>query len=243
MFLVIIAKQMAFPTDLITSTIFLGGSLFVLLVINVTKITIKRIKEKERQLFEMNKNLNQAYESTVEGWGFALELRDEETEGHTKRVTDLTIKLSKQFGVPEKDIPNIRRGALLHDIGKIAVQDSILMKTGALTEEERKEMEKHPEHALTMLANIDYLKAAIDIPYCHHERWDGTGYPQGLRGEEIPLAARIFAVADVWDALINERRYHQAWSAEKVCDHIKARSGSHFDPKVIKSFLEMTLCQ
>ena len=243
LFLVIIAKKMSFPTDLITSTIFPGGSMFVLLVINVSKITIKNIRESEHQLFDMNQELNQAYESTVEGWGLALELRDEETEGHTQRVTKLTVQLARQFGVPDEELTNIRRGALLHDIGKIAVPDSILMKKGELSRAERKEIEKHSEHAHTILANIDYLKPACDIPYCHHERWDGTGYPRGLRGEEIPLGARIFAVADVWDALIHERRYHPAWSTKKVCDHMKAGSGSHFDPKVIKSFLELELCE
>jgi len=242
LFLVIITQQITFPVNLVTSTVFLAGSMFVLLMINVTKITIKRIKEREMELREIHKQLNQAYESTIEGWGLALELRDEETEGHTKRVTELTLRLSRQYGVPEEDLVHIRRGALLHDIGKIAVSDRILMKTDALSPEEKQEMRNHPEYARRMLANISYLREAMVIPYCHHERWDGSGYPQGLKGEDIPLAARLFAVADVWDALIYKRRYHKAWSQKRVCDHIKSRSGSHFDPKVVDCFMELALC-
>lgn len=242
-FLFILGRDIKFPVELITSTIFLGGSLFVLLVINVTQIAIKGIKRREIQVSRMHKKLTAAYESTIEGWGRALEQRDTETKGHTIRVTELTIKLARIFALTEKELEHIRRGALLHDIGKMSVSDTILLNTGTLTEEERKEMEKHPVYAYEMLSSIEYLKPALDIPYCHHEKWDGSGYPRGLKGEEIPLAARIFAVADVWDALTSKRRYHDAWNTEKVCDYIESRSGTDFDPDVVEKFLGMALCE
>jgi putative nucleotidyltransferase with HDIG domain len=194
------------------------------------------------QLSDMHRELNSAYESTIEGWGRALELRDTETNGHTVRVTEMTIKLARKFGLQEEAIGHIRLGALLHDIGKMSISDTILMKKGALTEEEKKQMERHPVYAHQLLSPIEYLRPALDIPYCHHEKWDGTGYPRGLKGEEIPLAARIFAIADVWDALISQRRYHEAWSVEKVCHHIISRSGTHFDPDVVEKFLDMPPC-
>lgn len=242
-FLYMIDQNSKFPTELITSTIFLGGSLFVLLVINVTQTAIKSIKRREKQVSDMHRELYQAYESTIEGWGRALEQRDTETKGHTVRVTELTIKLAKKCGISGEEIDHIRRGALLHDIGKMSISDKILLNKGALSEEERREMEKHPVHAYEMLSSIDYLEPALDIPYCHHEKWDGSGYPRGLKGTEIPLAARIFAVADVWDALASQRRYHEAWSTEKVCDHIVAKSGTHFDPDVVEKFLAMAPCE
>jgi putative nucleotidyltransferase with HDIG domain len=241
-FLFIIGHNIEFPTDLITSTIFLGGSLFVLLVINVTQTAIKGIKSREMQVSEMHRQLYRAYESTIEGWGRALEQRDTETNGHTVRVTEITIKLARKYGLSEEAIEHIRRGALLHDIGKMSISDKILLNTGSLSEAERKEMEKHSIYAYQMLSSIEYLKPALDIPYCHHERWDGSGYPRGLKGEEIPLAARIFAVADVWDALISQRRYHLAWSSKKVCDYIVSGSGTHFDPEVVEKFLALELC-
>jgi HD-GYP domain-containing protein (c-di-GMP phosphodiesterase class II) len=191
----------------------------------------------------MHTELEASYESTVEGWGRALELRDDETEGHTKRVCLLTMELAQKFQLTEKEKWFLKLGVLMHDIGKMAVPDSILLKKGPLTDEEKREMEKHPIYAKELLAGIAFLRPVLDIPYCHHERWDGTGYPQGLKGEEIPLGARIFAVADVWDALISKRRYHEAWDVGKVCDHIAQRSGSHFDPEVVKRFLELDLCK
>ncbi|HNE03552.1 MAG TPA: PAS domain S-box protein [Anaerolineales bacterium] len=195
------------------------------------------------QLFESlqrsNLDLTLAYDATIEGWSRALDLRDKETEGHTQRVTSLTIQLAQQMGVPDADILHIRRGALLHDIGKMGVSDNILRKPGPLTEAEWQEMRQHPLYAYKMLAPISYLNPALDIPYCHHEKWDGTGYPRGLKGEEIPLVARIFAIADVYDAITSDRPYRAAWAKEKALDFIREQSGRHFDPNVVKYFLEM----
>ena len=180
-----------------------------------------------------------AYEATLEGWARALELRDRETEGHSRRVTDMTERLARAMGVGEADLVHIRRGCLLHDIGKMGIPDAILFKATALTPEEQAIMRQHPAYARALLAPIDYLKPALDIPYCHHERWDGAGYPQGLKGEAIPLAARIFAVVDVWDALCSGRRYRSAWPLRQVLDHLSAHAGTHFDPAVVKAFVEM----
>ncbi|MDH5506172.1 MAG: HD-GYP domain-containing protein, partial [Anaerolineae bacterium] len=186
-----------------------------------------------------NTELSQAYSSTLEGWSKALDLRDRETEGHTQRVTNLTVRLAKYIGVPAEQIEHIRRGALLHDIGKMGIPDSILFKEGPLSSEEWEVMRRHPEFAYEMLAPIDFLQPSLDIPYCHHERWDGSGYPRGLVGEQIPLAARIFAIADVWDALSSDRPYRRAWAAQDILPHIKAQSGSYFDPHLVEAFMEM----
>jgi len=183
-----------------------------------------------------NSELSQAYDATIEGWSHALDLRDKETEGHTQRVTEMTVKLAHSLGLGDEELMQVRWGALLHDIGKMGVPDDILLKPGPLTDEEWLVMKKHPDFAYEMLAPIHYLKEALDIPYCHHEKWDGTGYPRGLKGEQIPLAARIFAVVDVWDALISDRPYRKAWSEEKAREHIRAGAGSHFDPQVVKTF-------
>lgn len=195
------------------------------------------------QLFDdlqrSNLDLAFAYDSTIEGWSRAMELRDKETEGHTQRVAEITLRLARMMNVPEKDIVHIRRGALLHDIGKMGIPDYILLKPGKLTEEEWAIMRKHPEFAYNMLSSIPFLKPALDIPYCHHEKWDGTGYPRGLRGESIPLAARIFAVVDVWDALCSPRPYRESWPKDKVRQYIKEQSGKHFDPRVVELFLKL----
>jgi putative nucleotidyltransferase with HDIG domain len=180
----------------------------------------------------------QAYDTTIEGWSRALDLRDKETEGHTQRVTELAIKLATAFEINGDELAQVRWGALLHDIGKMGVPDDILLKPGALTEDEWVIMKKHPTYAFEMLSPIRYLRAAIDIPYCHHEKWDGTGYPRGLKGEQIPLTARIFAVVDVWDALCSDRPYRAAWPKEKVLAYIQSLSGTHFDPNVVKVCLE-----
>jgi putative nucleotidyltransferase with HDIG domain len=161
------------------------------------------------------------------------------TEGHSQRVTALTLKLAGQMGVRETDLVHVRRGALLHDIGKMGTPDQILLKPGDLTEEEWKIMRLHPLHAYNMLAPIPYLKPAIDIPYCHHEKWDGSGYPRGLKAEDIPLAARIFAVVDVWDALRSSRPYGEVWPVDKARDYIRAQAGKHFDPRVADAFLQL----
>jgi PAS domain S-box-containing protein len=186
-----------------------------------------------------NQELFQAYDATIEGWSYALDLRDKETEGHTQRVTTLTVELASKFDFKEEQLIHVRWGALLHDIGKMGVPDNILLKPGKLTDEEWEIMRRHPAFALEMLAPIAYLKSSLDIPYCHHEKWDGTGYPRGLKGEVIPLAARIFAVVDVWDALTSDRPYRKAWSTEEATQYIKDQSGAHFDPQVVNVFLNM----
>jgi len=178
-----------------------------------------------------------AYNATIEGWSHALDLRDKETEGHTQRVTEMTVKLARRFGLSEEDLAQVRWGALLHDIGKMGVPDNILLKPGPLTDEEWVVMKKHPVFAYEMLSPIRYLIKALDIPYCHHEKWDGTGYPRGLKGTQIPLVARIFAVVDVWDALISDRPYRRAWSEKKALQYIQSEAGTHFDPQVVKEFL------
>ena len=184
-------------------------------------------------------DLTQAYDATIEGWSRAMDLRDKETEGHTQRVTSLTLKLARQMGVREAETIHIRRGALLHDIGKLGVPDSILLKPGKLTDEEWGIMRQHPRFAYEMLSPISYLKPALDIPYCHHEKWDGSGYPRGLMGERIPLVARLFAVIDVWDALLSDRPYRAAWTKAKTIEFIKEQSGKHFDPQVVEAFLSL----
>ncbi len=186
-----------------------------------------------------NTELFNAYDSTIEGWSHALDLRDKETEGHTLRVTEMTMRLAHAAGITESELVHVRRGALLHDIGKMGVPDNILLKPDKLTDEEWVAMRKHPIFAFELLSPIAYLRPALDIPYCHHEKWDGSGYPRGLKGEQIPLAARLFAVIDVWDALRSDRPYRQGWSKEKVIDHIKSLSGTHFEPKVVELFLNM----
>jgi PAS domain S-box-containing protein len=185
-----------------------------------------------------NFDLELAYNATIEGWSRTLDLRDKETEGHTQRVTEMTIKLARLMGVSESQIVNIRRGSLLHDIGKMGVPDNILLKPGKLLEEEWEIMRQHPQLAFDLLTPISYLQPALDIPYCHHEKWDGSGYPRGLKGEQIPLSARIFAVADVWDALTSDRPYRTAWSPEKALEFIRENSGAHFDPQVVEVFLK-----
>jgi len=217
------------PPDWTTFLITIGGQLAIAID------NIAMFEELNRSHLE----LTLAYDTTIEGWTQALELRDRETEGHTRRVADLTVKLAQALGVSSEDLIHIRRGALLHDIGKMGIPDRILLKPGPLTPEEWEIMKKHPVYAWELLSPIEYLRPAIDIPYYHHERWDGTGYPRGLKGEEIPLSARIFAVVDVWDALISDRPYRPAWPQEKALEHIKEQSGHHFDPRVVEKFLEL----
>jgi hypothetical protein len=187
-------------------------------------------------LFE---HLQQSYDATLEGWVRALDLRDKETEGHSRRVTEMTVRLAQKMGMHADDIEHVRRGALLHDIGKLGIPDNILLKPGKLTDEEWVVMRTHPVLAYEWLASIAYLRPALDIPYCHHEKWDGTGYPRGLRGEQIPLAARMFAVVDVWDALSSDRPYRKRWPADKVYAHLQDNAGTHFDPQVVEAFLAL----
>ncbi len=194
----------------------------------------------DEQLFQSvqraNADLMLAYDATLEGWSRALDLRDKETEGHSKRVTEVTLQLARAVNMNDLELVNLRRGALLHDIGKMGVPDAILLKPGPLTDEEWQIMRQHPVAAYELLSPITYLQAALDIPYCHHEKWDGTGYPRGLKGEEIPLAARLFAVVDVWDALCSNRPYRAAWPETEVLAYIKASAGTHFDPQAVEVF-------
>ncbi len=185
-----------------------------------------------------NTELTLAYNATIEGWSRALDLRDKETEGHTQRVSDMAVRLALAFGMAEDELAQFHRGALLHDIGKMGVPDGILLKPGPLTDEEWAVMKKHPTFAHQMLSPIQFLHSALDIPYCHHEKWDGTGYPRGLAGERIPLAARIFAVVDVFDALTSDRPYRAAWPEDKVREHIRSLAGTHFDPQVVRVALD-----
>jgi putative nucleotidyltransferase with HDIG domain/PAS domain S-box-containing protein len=207
-------------------------------------------KELERELRKLNSeledrvrartsDLEEAYDTTLEGWARALELRDKETEGHSRRVTEITLKIARAMKISNEDIEQIRRGAILHDIGKMGIPDEILHKPDRLTDEEREVIKGHPSIAYELLAPIPYLKKALEIPYSHHERWDGTGYPHGLRGEEIPLAARIFAVADVWDALGSDRCYNKAWERDKVVKYFAEQAGRHFDPIVVNVFFSL----
>jgi response regulator RpfG family c-di-GMP phosphodiesterase len=188
-----------------------------------------------------NSELTLAYDATIEGWSHALDLRDKETEGHSRRVTEMTVRLARAFGFSEAELVQVRWGALLHDMGKMGIADGILLKPGPLTAEEWVLMKQHPTIAYEMLAPIRYLRLALDIPYRHHEKWDGSGYPQGLRGEQIPLTARIFAVVDVWDAMRSDRPYRASESEKKVRAYIRSLSGTHFDPKVVEMFLKMDL--
>jgi HD-GYP domain-containing protein (c-di-GMP phosphodiesterase class II) len=192
-----------------------------------------------QDLQRRNFELSMAYQTTLEGWSRALDLRDKETEGHTQRVTEMAVRLAADMGIEEGPLMDIRRGALLHDIGKMGIPDAILLKTGPLTDDEWEIMRRHPAYAYEMLSPITFLEPSLDIPYCHHEKWDGSGYPRGLKGSEIPLAARIFAVVDVYDALRSDRPYRAAWSEEKVLEHIRSLSGTHFEPAVVEAFLNM----
>jgi putative nucleotidyltransferase with HDIG domain len=190
-------------------------------------------------LQESNAELEIAYQATLEGWVRALDMRDKETEGHTQRVTTLTQRLALSMGVDEDALLHITRGALLHDIGKMAIPDGILLKPGELTPEERLLIQKHPVYAYQMLSPIKFLLPALDIPYCHHEKWNGSGYPRGLKGDAIPFAARIFSVVDVWDALVSDRPYRKGLDPAYVKKSILEQSGSHFDPCVVDAFFAL----
>ncbi|OGW43874.1 MAG: hypothetical protein A2Y66_04170 [Nitrospirae bacterium RBG_13_41_22] len=186
-----------------------------------------------------NIDLSMAYDATLEGWSKALDLRDKETEGHSQRVTDMSVKIAHAMGISDSELVHVRRGALLHDIGKMGIPDHILLKPGPLNDEEWEIMHKHPVYAYELLSPITFLRPALDIPYYHHEKWDGTGYPRGLKGEQIPLSARIFALVDVWDALNSDRPYRPAWPEEKIRKYLLEQVGKHFDPKVFEVFLKL----
>ena len=186
-----------------------------------------------------NMDLHLAYDTTLEGWVNALDLRVGESADHARHVTEVTVNLARSMGVSEADLVHMRRGALLHDIGKMAIPDAILVKPGPLTDEEWQTMRRHPEFARDLLWPTGYLRPAVDIPYCHHERWDGTGYPRGLAGLDIPLAARIFAIVDVWDSLRSERPYREAWSEQQALAYLQEQAGKHFDPEVANVFFRL----
>jgi putative nucleotidyltransferase with HDIG domain len=190
-------------------------------------------------LNKSQKQLIQSYDETLEGWAKALELRDKETSGHSKRVTALTVKLASAMGIKGEALVNIRRGALLHDIGKMGTSDAILNKAGSLDETEMKTIQKHPLDGYELLKQIDFLGFALEIPLCHHEKWDGSGYPNGLKGEEIPISARIFAVADVFDAMTHDRPYRQALPKDEVIQFLQEGRGSHFDPTILDMFIKI----
>ena len=196
-------------------------------------------KQAQEALLQAHTNLQEAYDRTIEGWVLALDLRDRETEGHTKRVTEMTVKLARILGCTDEEIVHIRRGALLHDIGKMGIPDEILQKPGPLTDDEWVKMRKHPHYAYQMLAPISYLKQALIIPYYHHERWDGSGYPHKLRGEDIPLFARFFAVVDVWDALSSDRPYRKGMPPGEVIEYLQKESGRLFDADIVEKFLPL----
>jgi|GEM_PF-1076790 len=198
-------------------------------------------RDKDKLLDDLqhsNLEMYAAYETTLEGWSRALEFRDRETVGHTLRVTDLAVRISRRMGFSEDDLVHIRRGALLHDMGKLGIPDEILRKPEPLTDSEMQIMRLHPQIAVDLLTPIAYLQPALTIPKYHHEKWDGSGYPYGLKGEEIPLEARIFAIIDVYDALSYKRPYREAWAKEKVLDYIKKEAGKHFDPRLVEEFLK-----
>jgi HD-GYP domain-containing protein (c-di-GMP phosphodiesterase class II) len=195
--------------------------------------------EQHEKIQRSNEELTLAYDATIEGWSYALDLRDKETEGHSQRVAEWTVRLARAMNIGPQELVHIRRGALLHDIGKVGLPDKILRKTGPLDDDEWVVMRRHPIHAHGLISSITFLRPALDIPYSHHEKWDGSGYPRGLKGEEIPAAARIFAVIDVWDALTSKRSYRDAWSQEEALMYIAEQSGKHFDPRVVVEFFKL----
>ncbi len=192
-----------------------------------------------QDLQRVNLDLTVAYDATIEGWAHALELRDGATEGHSQRVMKMTLELASRVGILDDELIHIRRGALLHDIGKMGIPDQILLKPGPLTPEEWEIMRKHPVYAFEMLRSIEYLSLALDIPHYHHEKYDGSGYPSGLKEDQIPLAARVFSVIDVWDALTSDRPYRKSWGEERAIAYIKDNAGSHFDPGIVTEFLNL----
>lgn len=211
---------------------------FLETIVQQAAIALESVQNFE-QLQRTNQELLKAYDETLVGWINFLDLRDKETEGHTMRVLDTTMKICQEFNFSADEMINIRRGVLLHDIGKVGVPDAILNKPGPLTDEEWVVMKKHPVLAHQMLSSVSYLRPALDIPYCHHEKWDGSGYPRGLKGEEIPLAARIFMIEDVFDALTSDRPYRKAWSVEKTKAYMREQAGTHFDPNILERCLEI----
>jgi HD-GYP domain-containing protein (c-di-GMP phosphodiesterase class II) len=185
-------------------------------------------------------DLQLAYDATIEGWSRALDLRDAQTEGHTRRVTATTVKMARLAGMDDEQLVHVKRGALLHDIGKIGIPDAVLLKPGPLSDDEWTQMRRHPTFAFELLSPVAHLRPALDIPYCHHEKWDGSGYPRGLRGESIPLSARLFAVADVYDALSYDRPYRESWPEDRVHAFLRRKADTHFDRAAVELFFRAT---
>jgi putative two-component system response regulator len=209
-------------------------------LLGITRLNrFHKLNEERSNLEHAHNELKAAYDATIEGWSRAMDLRDRETEGHTQRVTQLTLKLAEAAGMNQEELVHIRRGALLHDMGKLGIPDAVLHKPAKLTDEEWVLMRQHPQLAYDMLHPIDYLHPALDIPYCHHEKWDGSGYPRGLKGEQIPLVARLFAIVDVWDALTSDRPYRPAWQKAETLKYIKEQSDKHFDPRAVDLFFQI----
>jgi HD-GYP domain-containing protein (c-di-GMP phosphodiesterase class II) len=188
---------------------------------------------------KLSHELERTYDKTLEGWARALELRDIETAGHCHRVCEITKRLAGRIKMTNGDIAEMHRGSLLHDIGKMGIPDSILLKPGKLTSEEFRQMQEHTIYAYNLLAEIPYLSRALDIPYCHHEKWDGSGYPRRLREQEIPISARVFSVVDVYDALVSDRPYRPAWPEDKALAYIREKAGTEFDPAVVEAFIQL----
>jgi len=209
-------------------------------LLGITRLNrFRKLNEERSNLENAHTELKAAYDATIEGWSRAMDLRDRETEGHSQRVMQLTLQIAKAVGMDPDELIHIRRGALLHDMGKLGVPDAILHKPDKLNDEEWELMRQHPHLAYEMLYPIVYLRPALDIPYCHHEKWDGTGYPRGLKGEQIPLAARVFAIVDVWDALTSDRPYRLAWTRKDTLTYMREQTGKHFDPKVAEIFFRV----
>jgi len=209
--------------------------LIVALLMRMNRFLLKALRAEQRSAAELVKT----YDATLEGWAHALELRDIETAGHCHRVSEITKRLAGEVNLANGELVNLHRGSLLHDIGKMGIPDSILLKPGRLSDEEFKQMQEHTTYAYDLLSHIPYLRRALDIPYCHHEKWDGTGYPRGLKGTDIPLSARIFSVVDVYDALISDRPYRPAWAEEEALSYIQGKAGTEFDPAVVAAFLKL----
>lgn len=237
-----------FWNELVLSPVFASGGTLTHFIGVQTDITRRKQAEEEllhangileQKVQERTRELEHAYDATLEGWVKALDIRDHETQGHTQRVMQMALRLAHALGMNEEEKLRIRRGALLHDIGKIGIPDDVLLKPGKLNDEEWDIMKRHAVYAYEWLLPIEYLNPALAIPHCHHEKWDGTGYPCGLKGEEIPLAARLFALVDVWDALSSDRPYRRAWPQDRVLDHLQSLGGTHFDPQVLEVFLSI----
>jgi len=208
----------------------LVAAAFIWVVVGNMENHLERVKESEAEL-------RSNYDLTLGAWAKVLEYRDKETEGHSRRLVDLSARLAQALGLSTEEIGHLRRGALLHDIGKMAIPDEILLKPGALNDAERRMMEQHPAYAKQMLAQVAFLQPSVEVAYSHHERWDGLGYPEGLKGEEIPLSARIFSVVDQWDALTSDRPYRKAWSRETVIAYLQENAGKIYDPEIVNVFL------